>query len=138
MNLFFLFSSHTTRKLINTNENIKGIFSSVNFRGILPTEIFPRYIPRELPWEKKIKTKQKKMMMCHFYRRNYSLSNKFTFYYQRIYRRIKNYRQKIHRWSIFVGDSVGKLIINGICVLRRPKNSVDKTVKSCSVIFTRN
>jgi len=60
MNLFFLFSSHTTRKLINTNENIKGIFLSVNFRGILLTEIFPRYIPRELPWEKKIKTKQKK------------------------------------------------------------------------------
>ena len=50
----------TTRKLINTNENTEGIFSSVNFRGILPTEIFPRYIPRELPWEKKIKTKQKK------------------------------------------------------------------------------
>jgi hypothetical protein len=42
----------TTRKLINTNGNTKGIFSSVNFRGILPTEIFPWYIPRELPWEK--------------------------------------------------------------------------------------
>jgi hypothetical protein len=60
MNLFFLFSSHTTRKLINTNENTEGIFSLVNFRGILPTEIFSRYILRELPWEKKIKTKQKK------------------------------------------------------------------------------
>ena len=48
------------RKLINTNRNTKRIFSSVNFRGILPTEIFPRYIPRELQWEKKIKTKQKK------------------------------------------------------------------------------
>jgi hypothetical protein len=60
MNLFFLFSSHTTRKLINTNENTEGIFSLVNFRGILPTEIFSRYILRELPWEKNIKTKQKK------------------------------------------------------------------------------
>ena len=48
----------TTRKLINTNGNTEGIFPSVNFRGILPTEIFPRYIPRELPWEKKLKKKK--------------------------------------------------------------------------------
>jgi hypothetical protein len=54
------------------------------------------------------------------------------FYYQWIYRRIKNYRRKIHRRSIFVGDSIGKLITDGICVLRRRKNSVGKTVKSCS------
>ena len=54
------------------------------------------------------------------------------FYYQRIYRRIKNYRRKIHRQSIFVDDSVGKLITDGICVLRRWKNSVGKTIKSCS------
>jgi len=66
----------TTRKLINTNKNTEGIFSSVNFRGILPTEIFPRYIPRELPWEKKIKQSKKKMMTCHFYQRNYR-RNKF-------------------------------------------------------------
>jgi hypothetical protein len=66
----------TTRKLINTNGNTEGIFPSVNFRGILPTNIFPRYIPRELPWEKKIKTKQKKMMTCHFYPLNYR-RNKF-------------------------------------------------------------
>jgi len=50
--------TNTTRKLINTNGHTEGIFSSVNFRGILPTEIFPRYLPMELPWEK-IKTKQK-------------------------------------------------------------------------------
>jgi len=50
----------TTRKSINTNGNIKGIFLLVNFRGILPTEIFTRSIPRELQWKKKIKTKQKK------------------------------------------------------------------------------
>jgi len=49
----------TTRKLINTNGNTEGIFSSVNFRGILPTEIFPRYIPRELQWEKKLKQSKK-------------------------------------------------------------------------------
>jgi hypothetical protein len=54
------------------------------------------------------------------------------FYYQRIYRRIKNYRWKIHRLSIYVGDFVGKLITDKICVLRRRKNSADKTVKSCS------
>ena len=51
------------------------------------------------------------------------------FFYQRIYRRKKNYRRKIHRRSI----SVGKLITDGICVLHRRKNSVGKTVKSCSV-----
>ena len=28
----------TTRKLINTNGNTEGIFPSVNFRGILPTD----------------------------------------------------------------------------------------------------
>jgi hypothetical protein len=50
------------------------------------------------------------------------------FYYQRIYRRKKNYLWKIHRRSI----SVGKLITDRICVLRRWKNSVGKTVKSCS------
>jgi hypothetical protein len=60
----------TTRKLINTNGNTEGIFSSVNFRGILPTEIFPRYIPTELPWEKNLK-QSKKRMTCHFYQRNY-------------------------------------------------------------------
>ena len=53
----------TIRKPINTNRNTEGIFPSVNFRGILPTEIFPRYIPRELRSDKKIKTK-KKMMTC--------------------------------------------------------------------------
>ena len=50
---------YTTRKPINTNGNTEGIFPSVNFRGILPTDIFPRYIPRELQRDKKIKTKQK-------------------------------------------------------------------------------
>jgi hypothetical protein len=53
------------------------------------------------------------------------------FYYQRIYRRKKNYRQKIHRRSI----SVGKLITDGICVLHRRKNFIGKTVKSCSELI---
>jgi len=52
----------TTRKLLNTNGNTEGIFSSVNFRGILPTE---------LPWEKNLKQSKKKKMTCHFYQRNY-------------------------------------------------------------------
>jgi len=60
------------------------------------------------------------------------------FYYQRIYRRTKNYRRKIHRWSISVGDSVCKLITDGICVLRRQKSSVGKTVKSCIVHITQS
>jgi hypothetical protein len=56
------------------------------------------------------------------------------FDYQRIYWRTKNYRWKIHRRSISIGDFVGKLITDGICVLRRRKNSVGKTVKYCSVL----
>jgi hypothetical protein len=52
-------TAFTTRKSINTNGNTEGIFPSVNFRGILSTNIFPQYRPRELQWEKKIKTKQK-------------------------------------------------------------------------------
>ena len=71
-------------------------------------------------------------MFLNNYRRNEA--DKFIFYYQRIYRRKKNYRRKIHRQRISVGDSVGKLITDGICVLHRRKNSVGKTVKSCSVI----
>jgi len=55
----FFMSSNTTRKSINTNRNTEGIFLSVNFQEILPTDIFPRYIPRELRRDKKIKTKQK-------------------------------------------------------------------------------
>jgi len=55
------------------------------------------------------------------------------FYYQRIYRHTKNYWWKIHRQSISVGDFVDKLITDVICVLRRWKNSVRKTVKCCSV-----
>jgi len=35
------------------------MFLSVNFRGILPMEIFPRYIPKELRWEKKLKQSKK-------------------------------------------------------------------------------
>jgi hypothetical protein len=55
-----MLSLTTTRKLINTNGNTEGIFSSVNFRGILPTEIFLRYIPTELQWEKNLKQSKKK------------------------------------------------------------------------------
>jgi len=38
----------------------------------------------------------------------------------------------IHRWIISVCDSVDNIITDGICVLDRWKNSVGKTVKSCS------
>ena len=47
----------------------------------------------------------------------------------------KNYRGKIHRRIISVGDSVGKLITDIICVSRRLKNSVGKTVRSCIVMI---
>ena len=61
----------TTRKLINTNGNTEGIFSSVNFRGILPTEIFPRIYRWNYRGKKNLKQSKKKKMTCHFYQRNY-------------------------------------------------------------------
>jgi len=69
--IFIYLFKTITRKLINTNGNTERIFSSVNFRGILPTEIFPRYIPTELPWGKNLKQSKKKKMTCYFYQQNY-------------------------------------------------------------------
>jgi hypothetical protein len=60
------------------------------------------------------------------YRRNEA--DKFIFLLPTDLPTEKKYRRKIHRRSI----SVGKLITDRICVLRRWKNSVGKTVKSCS------
>ena len=72
------------------------------------------------------------LVIKNYYRGIYrwNKAGNFIFYYQRIYRRTKNYRRKIYRRSIFVGDFVGKLITDRICVLRRQKNSVGKTIKS--------
>ena len=56
-------------------------------------------------------------------------SIRIFFYYKRIYRQKKNYRR-----NISVGDFVGILITDGICVLCRWKNFISKTVKSCSDI----
>jgi len=64
-------SIDTTRKPINTNGNTERIFSLVNFREIFPTDIFLRYIPRELWRDKKIKIKQKKWWRVRIYQRNY-------------------------------------------------------------------
>jgi hypothetical protein len=55
-----------------------------------------------------------------------SIGNNIFFYYQRP----KNYRRKIHRQSIFVGDFVGKLITNGMIVQIPMENSVGKS-KDC-------
>jgi hypothetical protein len=52
------------------------------------------------------------------------------FYYQRTYRRTKNYRRKIHRQSISVGDFVGKLITNGMIVQILTENFISK-YKNC-------
>jgi hypothetical protein len=77
-------------------------------------KIFPRYTPRELLWEKKLK-QSKKIMTCHFYQRNY--------------------RQNLFCWS--VGKSVGKLwilfiksITNGITngIFRRYFSESSRTV----------
>ena len=45
-----------------------------------------------------------------------NLSVIILFYYQRTYRRTKNYRRKIHQRSISVGDFIGKLITNRMIV----------------------
>jgi hypothetical protein len=68
------FSYYTTRNSINLNGNTEGIFSLVNCRWILLTEIFPRYLPRELQWEKMIKKSKNIIMTCHFYQQNHYLS----------------------------------------------------------------
>jgi hypothetical protein len=59
------------QKIDKYKRKYRGNISVGKFQGILPTEIFPRYIPRELPWEKKLKQSKKKMITCHFYQRNY-------------------------------------------------------------------
>ena len=57
------------------------------------------------------------------------------FYYQRTYRRKKNYRQKIHWQSISVCDSVDKLITNGMIVHILMEISVGKYKNSVSDYF---
>jgi hypothetical protein len=52
------------------------------------------------------------------------------YYYQRTYRRIKNYRRKIHRRSISVSDFVGKLITNGI-IIQIPTENFYNKYKNC-------
>jgi hypothetical protein len=112
------------------------IFLFVNFWGILLVEIFSIYIIEEISND----------IFWGIYRWNeavnffnvsvpsVNLSVIIFFYYQRIYRQTKNYRWKIHRRSISVSNFVGTLITDGIRVLHRQKNSVDKTVKCCSGI----
>jgi len=70
----------------------------------------------------------------YYYRRVYSVSKSVgnnIFLLPTDFPTEKNYQWKIHRQSISVGDFVGKLITNGICVLRRRKNSVGKNIKCC-------
>ena len=74
---FRLIKPNTTRKLINTNGNTEGIFSSVHFRGILPTAIFPRYIPTELSREKNLKQSKKKKMTDGFKTKQKKISEGF-------------------------------------------------------------
>jgi len=55
------------------------------------------------------------------------------FYYQRTYRQTKNYRRKIHRRNISVGDIIGKLITNGLIVQIPTEKSVGK-YKECGSV----
>ena len=110
----------TTRKSINTNGNTDGIFSSVNFRGIFPTEIFPRYIPRELPWEKKIKTKQKKWWRVIFTDGINSIGNSVD----------KSVSKSVGKlWTLFI-MSITKGITDGVFQNCSPSNC---TVNCCSL-----
>jgi len=73
----------------------------------------------------------------YYYRRVFSISKSVSnniFLLQTDLPTEKNYRRKIHRRNISVGDFVGILITDGICVLRWKKNFISKIVKSCSDI----
>ena len=78
--------------------------------------------------------------LCYF---NYFIIYKMNFFkiflnnYRRIYGRKfllvnPSVIKKIYRRVCSASKSVGNIITDGICVLRRRKNSVSKTVKSCS------
>ena len=81
-------------------------------------------------------------MFLNNYRRKFPLVNSSVI--KKIYRRVCSASksvgniitdgQKITDKRLTDGNFVGKLITDGICVLRRRKNSVGKTVKSCSEI----
>jgi hypothetical protein len=60
----------------------------------------------------------------------FSVSNNIFFYYQRTYRRIKNYRQKIHRLRLSASEFVGNFFTNEMVVQIPTKNSVGKS-KDC-------
>jgi hypothetical protein len=95
---------------------------------------YRRNFPSEIPSVNLLVIKK------YYYRRVFSVSKSVgnnIFWLPTTYRWTKNYRWKIHQRSIFVGDFIRKLITDGICVLHWWKNSVGKTIKSCSGIIMR-
>jgi hypothetical protein len=63
-----------------------------------------------------------------------SIGNIIFFYYQRTYRRTKNYWRKIHRRRLSVGDFIGNFFTNGMVVQMPMKNSIDKSKDFGSVL----
>jgi len=120
----FIYSLHnlsftrcTTRKSINTNGNTEKIFPSVNcldiFVGKLPRDFTDGNIlsvyTEGITVKKNIKTKQKKMMTCHFYQRNY--------------RRNKSVGKSVGKlWTLFI-MSIIKGITDGIFRRYFPESS---------------
>jgi hypothetical protein len=49
------------------------------------------------------------------------------FYYQRTYRRTKNYQRKIHRWRLSIGDFVSDFFTNEMVVQILTENFVGKS-----------
>jgi hypothetical protein len=64
-------SGITIRKLINTNKNTDEIFSSVNYIEFYRRKYSLGIYRGNYGEKKRIKTKQKNMMTCHLYQRNY-------------------------------------------------------------------
>jgi len=100
------------QKSTNTNENIERIFLSVYFLGILPMKIFPRYVPRELQWEKKLKQSKKKTT-CHFYQQNYLRNLLWILFIMSITKGItdETFRRYFSESSEIVHFSIALLII---------------------------
>ena len=54
------------------------------------------------------------------------------FFTERISNRISNYRRTLFRWTYSIGELVDKIFTDGMVILCRRKNSIDKIVKCCS------
>jgi hypothetical protein len=122
--------SITTRKSINTNKNIEGIFPLVNCRRISPMKIFPWYIPRELQWGNKFKTKQKKRWRVIYTNKINSVGKPWTLFIMSITKGITN--RKFRRYFPESSGTVHFLIELLITV---PYRQNYRWIEKSSVLF---